>query len=487
MNPIAQLQFDNRYRQLPESLHVDVLPQPLAAPQRLVARSDDCLALLGLSPESVSDAHLLEAFSGEHLLPGMAPVAQKYTGHQFGVYNPDLGDGRGLLLGEVQRPDGRRLDLHLKGAGQTPFSRMGDGRAVLRSSIREFLASEALAALGIATTRALCVIGSDEPVWRERRETGAMLVRVASTHVRFGHFEYLFHSGQTPLLTPLLDYVIDAHLPALRQAEQPAREFLRTVVARTAHMIAGWQHAGFAHGVMNSDNMSVLGETFDYGPYGFLDAFEPGFICNHSDWQGRYAFDQQPRVGLWNLNCLAHALSPLVERDDLVSALQEYEPAFRQHYHALMRARLGLQQAEAEDEMLIQSLLELMARDGADYTRSFRGLCEFDQRTLTTPAQDEFRDRDAFQAWARQYATRLEREPQDDHARAAAMRAANPRYVLRNYLAETAIRRAEQGDFSEVARLHQLLRTPFAEQPEQAHYAALPPDWGRHLEISCSS
>ncbi|AJD47889.1 hypothetical protein S7S_07365 [Isoalcanivorax pacificus W11-5] len=487
MNPLHTLRFDNRYRALPGSLHADVTPQPLAAPRTLAARSDDCLALIGLPPDEVSDTALLEAFSGERLLPGMAPLAQKYTGHQFGVYNPDLGDGRGLLLGEVVLPDGSRRDLHLKGAGKTPFSRMGDGRAVLRSSIREFLASEALAALGISTTRALCVIGSDEPVYRETRETGAMLLRVARTHVRFGHFEYLHHSDQLDVLPQLLDYVIDLHLPALRDAENPARELFRTVVHRTAHMIAGWQNAGFAHGVMNSDNMSILGETFDYGPYGFLDAFEPGFICNHSDWQGRYAFNRQPEIGLWNLNCLAHGFSTLMRREHLVDALKEYEDAFHNQYLALLRARLGLAQPHPQDAELIGDLLGLMSADRADYTRSFRGLCEFDRHSLATPAQDEFRDTVAFRNWSKRYADRLAQEDSQDDARAAAMRAANPKYVLRNYLAETAIRQAQAGDFSEVMRLHRLLRTPFAEQPAMQDYAALPPDWGRHLEISCSS
>jgi uncharacterized protein YdiU (UPF0061 family) len=259
-----------------------------------------------------------------------------YSGHQFGQYNPQLGDGRGLLLGEVINRKGERWDVHLKGAGRTPYSRFGDGRAVLRSSIREYLCSEAIHALGIPTTRALCIIGSKEPVQRETRETAATLVRIADSHIRFGHFEWIFHNKPTHL-KDFADYVINRHYPDCATADKPYAALLNAIVNRTATLMAQWQLVGFAHGVMNTDNFSITGCTFDYGPYGFLDVYKPSFVCNHSDNTGRYAWNQQPSIGLWNLNALAYALSPLIDKEDIMSALQRYEGILVDYYYQGMQ------------------------------------------------------------------------------------------------------------------------------------------------------
>ncbi len=483
---MSRLQFDNRFRTLPASLWSDVSPQPLANP-RLIVRSDDALQLLDDTPSAWSDQDLLEAFSGATLMPGMAPIAQKYTGHQFGAYNPELGDGRGLLLGEVVNPRGQHWDLHLKGAGRTPYSRFGDGRAVLRSCIREFLASEALHHLDIATTRAVAVIGSDTPVQRETEERGAMLLRLARSHVRFGHFEYLFHSDQQAAMDALLEQVLALHFPDL--ANDKDRHFLlfQEITRRTAITVARWQAVGFAHGVMNTDNMSILGDTFDYGPYAFMDGFDPGFICNHTDAGGRYAFNRQPQVALWNLSCLALALSNRIDRERLKAVLDGYGDILHGEYLGLLRQKLGLFDTQADDEGLINDLLTLMAGQRADYTRTFRALCQLDSASGDTPAEDEFSDRDGFRRWARRYAARLRDEPLNDAQRGERLRLRNPRYILRGYLAQQAIEAAEAGDNAPLHTLFAVLRRPFDEQPEHARYADLPPDWAQGLALSCSS
>ncbi|SUP55923.1 Selenoprotein O and cysteine-containing protein-like protein [Vibrio vulnificus] len=315
----SSVKFAQRYAQLPTVFYRLVTPQPLDNSRWVIWNGE--LAQGFALPEHADDPQLLAVFSGAEPFSAFKPLAMKYAGHQFGVYNPDLGDGRGLLLAEMQNQQGQWFDIHLKGAGLTPFSRMGDGRAVLRSTLREYLCSEAMAALGIETTRALGMMVSDTPVYREQVEQGACLIRLAQTHIRFGHFEHFFYTEQYDELRLLADNVIEWYLPDCLHQPKPYLAMFEQVVAKTATMIAQWQAVGFAHGVMNTDNMSILGQTFDYGPFGFLDDYEPGYICNHSDYQGRYAFDQQPRVALWNLSTLAHALSPLIERDDLETGL----------------------------------------------------------------------------------------------------------------------------------------------------------------------
>lgn len=476
------IRFDNRFARLPDTFHTRQPPQGIPEPH-WVSVNRDAAALIDLAPGAFDSPTLLAALSGNSVLPGSEPLAMIYSGHQFGSYNPQLGDGRGLLIGQVAGPEGH-YDLHLKGAGMTPYSRMGDGRAVLRSSIREYLAGEALHALGIPTTRALAITGSSMPVYREEVETAAIVTRLARTHIRFGHFEFFFYTRQYEALKQLADHCIALYFPEFAgQADQYAL-FLQQVTHRTARLIAHWQAYGFAHGVLNTDNMSILGETFDFGPYGFLDDYEPGFICNHSDHGGRYAFDQQPSIGLWNLNALAHALSPLMAMDELKRILGEYQPVLVQQWASLMRARLGLQQTDAGDEQLTADLLDLMAESRVDYTRFFRSLCDDSKHSQL---RNDFVNRDAFDAWLNRYHARLEQEPLSSDARRTIMQAANPKYILRNYLAQQAIEKAQQGDFSEVDRLLAVLKKPFDEQPEQEAYAAPPPDWGKKLEISCSS
>lgn len=486
MARLDSLHFDNRFSRLPGALFTRIAPDGFDRPH-LVAFNPEVAALLDLEAEAAQRPDFLQCFGGRAPIPGSEPLAMKYTGHQFGVYNPELGDGRGILLGEVVNSRGETWDLHLKGAGKTPYSRFGDGRAVLRSCIREYLGSEAMHHLGIPTTRALCIVGSDERVRRESVETGAMLTRVADTHIRFGHLEWLHHSRQPELLRTLVDFVIRHLYPDCADSPDPVGGFFREIVRRTARLMAQWQLVGFAHGVMNTDNFSITGATFDYGPFGFLDAYEPGFICNHSDHHGRYAWNRQPSIGLWNLNALAHALSGLLERDALVDALQGYEATLLDTWHGGLRAKLGLRGHRDEDEGLVVDWLELLARNGADYTRSFRALAGVRTDAETAPLRDDFVDREAFDAWLARYRARLAAESGGDAERARRMNAVNPKYILRNYMAQVAIEKAEAGDFDEIESLRRLLMHPFDEQPACERYAALPPDWGRHLAISCSS
>ncbi|MDU4095457.1 MAG: YdiU family protein, partial [Pantoea sp.] len=398
-----------------------------------------------------------------------------------------LGDGRGILLGEQQLADGRKFDWHLKGAGLTPYSRMGDGRAVLRSTVREFLASEALHHLGIPTSRALTIVTSDEPVYRESKERGAMLLRVAESHARFGHFEHFFYNGQPEKVRQLADYLIHHHWPQLESETDRYLLWFSDVVERTARLIAAWQSVGFAHGVMNTDNMSVLGLTLDYGPYGFLDDYQPGFICNHSDYQGRYAFDNQPMIGLWNLNRLAHALSDLMTTEQLKQALSRYEPALMAAWGEKMRAKLGFLTPQAEDNELLTGLLALMSQEGSDYTRTFRMLSETQQQESRSPLRDEFIDRAAFDQWYLRYQQRLLKDGRSDTEREQQMKAANPAVILRNYLAQQAIEGAERDDITMLQHLHQALCNPFSDAPEYADLTRRPPDEGKKIEVSCSS
>ncbi|ADO74863.1 protein adenylyltransferase SelO [Stigmatella aurantiaca] len=488
MASLEQLAFGNPYAHLPPEFSVRVRPAPLAE-ARLVSVSPEALRLLDLEDAEAHRPEFVEVMNGARLLPGMEPTATVYSGHQFGVYVPRLGDGRALLLGEVRNAAGERWEVQLKGSGPTPFSRMGDGRAVLRSTVREYLCSEAMHALGIPTTRALCVIGSPEAVYREEVETGAILVRMAPSHVRFGTFEYFAHTEQTEHVALLAEHVIARHFPHLAGAPDRHARLFAEVAGRTASLVAQWQAVGFAHGVMNTDNMSLLGLTLDYGPFGFLDDFEPGFICNHSDHSGRYAFDQQPRIALWNLSCLAQALLSLVPEDALRATLESFAPTFSAHWLARMREKLGLREAREEDRGLLEMLLTRMAESRTDYTRFFRALGHFDAspQARNEPLRALFSRPEGFDAWATLYRTRLAAEGSVDAERPERMARVNPKYVLRNYLAQTAILRAQQGDFSEVDRLRTVLSRPFEEQPGSEAYAAPPPSWGRHLEVSCSS
>jgi uncharacterized protein YdiU (UPF0061 family) len=484
LEPIAAppLAWHNRFAGLGESFHTALPAQPIPDPH-WVAVSQPCAQLLGLPDEWWRRPGALEVMSGHATWPGMQPIATVYSGHQFGVWAGQLGDGRALLLGEVETPNGLH-EIQLKGGGRTPYSRMGDGRAVLRSSIREFLCSEAMHHLGIPTTRALCVTGSPLAVRREEIETAAIVTRVAPSFIRFGHFEHFSHHGQPEQLRTIVDFTIEHFYPECAQAPNRYAALLEAVTRRTAELVAHWQAVGFCHGVMNTDNMSILGLTIDYGPFGFLDAFDPGHICNHSDPNGRYAYDRQPNVAFWNLHALAQALMPLiVDTDAAVAALEPYKTAFPQALIGRFRAKLGLATAQDGDAALVDDFLRLLANDRVDFTIAWRRLAEFPDERV----RDLFIDRAAFDAWAQRYAQRLAAEPEIQD-RVARMNRANPKFVLRNHLAHQAIEPAQQGDFTEVQRLLKVLERPYDKQPEQpAHYADFPPDWAQHIEVSCSS
>ena len=489
---MASSNWPNRFHGLGNAFFTELPAEALPAPH-WVATSDDCAELLGLAPDwkTRPDLNALQVFSGNALWPGMRTLASVYSGHQFGVWAGQLGDGRALWLGEMDTPSGP-MELQLKGAGRTPYSRMGDGRAVLRSSIREFLCSEAMHGLGIPTTRALCVTGSALPVRREAIETAAVVTRVAPSFVRFGHFEHFAHHGLHGELRELADFVIEHQYPSCREAASPYVALLEQVTTRTAELMAAWQAVGFCHGVMNTDNMSILGLTIDYGPFGFLDAFDPGHICNHSDTQGRYAWARQPNVAFWNLHALAQALLPLIEDSDLaLAALEIYKTKFADEMQAKWSAKLGLLSREDGDRALGDDLLKLMAANQSDFSIAFRRLATFStaEGALNSAMRDMFFDRDAFDAWADRYRQRLLRESSPDTDRALRMNLVNPKFVLRNHLAEGAIRQAQSGDFTEVERLLKVLQSPFDEQDEAATaaYAGFPPDWATTLEVSCSS
>ena len=483
MATLTTLNFDNTFARLDNKLFTHVAPQAIYAPS-VVHFNPQVAQLLDLDTPNNSD--LATYFSGALLLPKSQPLAMTYSGHQFGQYNPQLGDGRGLLLGEVVNTKSERWDIHLKGAGKTPYSRFGDGRAVLRSSIREYLGSEALHALGIPSTRALCIIGSKEPVQRETRETAATLVRVADSHIRFGHFEWIFNN-QPKLLKSFSDYVIQRHYPECATTDKPYAALLNAIVTRTATLMAQWQLVGFAHGVMNTDNFSITGCTFDYGPYGFLDIYNPSFICNHSDNTGRYAWNQQPSIGLWNLNALAYALSPLIDKEDIMAALQRYETTLLDTYYRGIKAKLGLVEDNEQDNALAFDLLDILMKNNMDYTRTFRALSHVNQEDTQCSLRDDCLDRTRFDDWFKRYTQRLAQEKTTNLQRQQQMLATNPKFILRNYLAQTAIEKAEKGDYKEIDTLLMLLQNPYDEHPNHEQYANTPPDWGQHLEISCSS
>lgn len=476
---------EHRYLDLPDSFYSRVQPSPLKG-ARMVCFNHDLAREMGFHADHPEEWTGVGA--GTELLEGMDPVAMKYTGHQFGMYNPDLGDGRGLLLWETLGPDGRRWDWHLKGAGMTPYSRFGDGRAVLRSTIREYLCSEAMHALGIPTTRALFMVSAKDPVRRESIETAAALVRVAGSHIRFGHFEFAAHHEGEAALRTLIEHVIALHFPHLIGLPQDERylRWFEEVVERTARLIADWQAVGFCHGVMNSDNMSIIGDTFDYGPYAFLDDFDAGYICNHTDQGGRYAYNRQPQIGFTNCQYLAHALLPVMTEDDVRQALQRYEKAYNSHFLQKMRDKLGLALEDSGDLGLVMDTFSMLHEHHVDYTRFFRGLSGLTSKG-TAPVRDLFVDRSVADEWLERYRSRLKLETRADDEREWTMRKVNPKYILRNYLAQQVIVEAQNGDYEPMKELLKILQKPFDEQPDYEKYADLPPDWGKHLNISCSS
>lgn len=463
----------------------ELQPRPLPDPY-WVGASARVAGDLGLDPSWLQSDEGLAAFVGNSPVAGTRPFASVYSGHQFGVWAGQLGDGRAIFLGETAGG----LEVQLKGAGPTPYSRMGDGRAVLRSSIREFLCSEAMHGLGIPTTRALCVTGSDARVRREELETAAVVTRVAPSFIRFGHFEHFAANQREDELRALADYVIDRYYPECRVSPSfggnPYAALLEAVSERTAALLAQWQAVGFCHGVMNTDNMSILGLTIDYGPFQFLDGFDPRHICNHSDTSGRYAFNQQPNVAYWNLFCLAQALLPLIgDQEVAVAALESYKTVFPREFEARMRAKLGLAEAAEGDRALIEGVLKLLAQEKVDYTIFWRRLSHGVASGDVEPVRDLFVDRPGFDAWLQTYAGRRAGTPAADTA--ARMLRSNPKFVLRNHLGQQAIEAAGQKDFSGVATLLRLLESPFDEHAGHDSFAGFPPDWASTIEISCSS
>jgi uncharacterized protein YdiU (UPF0061 family) len=494
---LEDLRFTNAFAGLGERFFELRTPSGLEG-ARLVAASRDAAALIDLRESELTRDEFIRIAGGTAILRGMQPLSALYGGHQFGVWAGQLGDGRAITLGEITNTRGEPWEIQLKGAGQTAYSRFADGRAVLRSTIREFLCSEAMDALGIPTTRALAMVASDEQVIRESIETAAILVRLAPSFVRFGSFEIFAARGEHDAIRILADFVIDRFYPECGTGDDRYARFFEAVLKRTARLMAAWQSVGFMHGVMNTDNFSILGLTLDYGPYGFMEGYEPGFICNHTDHSGRYAFDQQPGVGLWNCYALANAITSLVQPAELEKIITAYVPTLRAAFLERSRAKLGLAHEHDEDDALGQDLRSAMASAKSDFTRTFRMLADI--RTAGESASDGGLARAHREAlhlalggtedaatWIDRYERRLERETRPAHERAAAMNAVNPRIVLRNHLAQEAIEASQAGDDEPVRRLLAALRNPYSDDPAVAAYDR-PAQAGRPpIVVSCSS
>ena len=518
-----QLTFDNRVtaslpgdpeprnfvRQVKGAAWSQVSPTPVAAP-RVIAVSQEMLEALGMTMADASSPAFAQVFGGNALLAGMQPHASNYGGHQFGSWAGQLGDGRAITLGEAIAPDGRRWELQLKGAGPTPYSRHADGRAVLRSSVREFLCSEAMHHLGIPTTRALSLVATGDEVVRDmfydghpRPEPGAIVCRVAPSFLRFGHFELPASRGDIGLLQQMVDFCVDTEFPQFATLEGEARHaaWFREIAVRTARLMAEWMRVGFVHGVMNTDNMSVLGLTIDYGPYGWLDDYDPDFTPNTTDAHGRrYRFGWQPRIALWNLQQLAMALSPLfADPASMQAGLQAYGVEFGRADRDNIARKLGLSECTDDDLALMRALQAWMQRAEVDMTLFFRALGDADAEALTPDSfADAFYDegkRNACRAdlasWLSRYRTRVQGDVLSVDERRETMRLANPKFVLRNWLAQQAIERAEAGDESGIHELLEVMRHPYEDQPGKEFFAGKRPDWAREKAgcsmLSCSS
>lgn len=466
--------FDNSYARLPERFHVRMAPTPVRAP-RLLALNVPLARELGLDPEALATEEGVAILAGNRLPEGAEPLAQAYAGHQFGGWVPRLGDGRAILLGEIIDINGLRRDIQLKGAGRTPFSRGGDGRAWLGPVLREYLVSEAMHALGIPTTRALAAVATGETVWRETELPGAVLVRVAASHVRVGTFQYFAARGDVEALATLAGHVIARHYP---RADGPL-ELLEAVVARQAELVAAWMSVGFIHGVMNTDNMAVSGETIDYGPCAFLDAYDPAKVFSSIDSFGRYAYDQQPGIAAWNLAQLASCLLPLMGEDldaaiaRATEAVHRFGPLWRAAWLRRFGAKIGLPAPREEDAELIEALLALMAEGGIDFTNGFRDLAEgTEERTLAGAPR--------FGDWRARWRARLAAEGISLEDARLRMRAASPALIPRNHRVEEAIAAALEGDMAPFERLHAALATPF-DPPADADDLRLPPRPGEEV------
>jgi uncharacterized protein YdiU (UPF0061 family) len=486
--------FDNTYARLPERFFARLTPTSVAAP-RLIRLNRDLALQLRLDPDRLSSPEGVALLSGNRVPDAAEPLAMAYAGHQFGQFVPQLGDGRAILLGEVVDQNGIRHDVQLKGSGPTPFSRRGDGRAALGPVLREYLVSEAMAALGLPTTRALAAVLTGETVVRETPLPGAVLTRVALSHVRVGTFQFFSARQDVEGLRLLADYVIGRHYPQAAESDRPYRALLDQVVAAQADLIARWLHIGFIHGVMNTDNMSIAGETIDYGPCAFMDAYDPATVFSSIDQHGRYAYGNQPRIGLWNLTRLAEALLPLLSEDqekavaEANEALDAFSGKFQAAYHAGLRRKLGLLTEREEDSTLAADLLKAMAENQADFTLTFRRLSD----AVARPDADEavrnlFVKPLAYDAWAARWRERLSQEPHDAENYRAAMRAVNPAYIPRNHRVEAVIQAAvEQDDFAPFEELLMVLSKPYEDQPAFAHYAEPPEPHERVYRTFCGT
>ncbi|GHU30824.1 UPF0061 protein [Betaproteobacteria bacterium] len=498
----------NYPRQVQGALWSPVSPTPVAAP-RFIAWSRETAELLDLGKRELQSPKWLAALSGNGILPGMTTYATCYGGHQFGSWANQLGDGRAIFLGEAINAAGQRFELQLKGAGPTPYSRRADGRAVLRSSIREFLCSEAIHHLGAPTTRALSLVATGETVVRDMfydghpvGEPGAVLCRVAPSFIRFGHFELPAARDDAPLLRQLLDFTLSRDFPEITgTSEERLARWFSEVCERTARLMVHWMRVGFVHGVMNTDNMSILGLTIDYGPYGWIDDFDPAWTPNTTDAQGRrYCFARQPAVARWNLERLAGALALITPDPKVLSAgLERYDATYTGEFQRAFAAKFGFVEWRDDDAPLVEQAFDLLHEAEVDMTLFFRGLAAVDPLALSTAALDDaFYDAtkrtahaDAFMAWLTRWADRVRSDGEHATRRQARMDAANPRYVLRNYLAQEAIDRAEQGDSAAIHELLDVLRRPYVEQPGKENFGKKRPDWARHKPgcsmLSCSS
>jgi serine/tyrosine/threonine adenylyltransferase len=473
--------FDNTYARLPEHFYARLAPTPAAAP-RIVKVNVQLARELGLDADALTSEYGVAVLAGNRVAEGSEPIALAYAGHQFGHFVPQLGDGRANLLGELVSRDGQRCDIQLKGSGRTPFSRGGDGRAALGPVLREYIVSEAMAALGVPTTRALAAVTTGEPVLRESVLPGAMLTRVAASHLRVGTFQYFAARGDEEGLRILADYAIARHYPEAAQTKEPYRALLEGVIARQARLIAQWMLLGFIHGVMNTDNTSISGETIDYGPCAFMEAYDPAKVYSSIDHGGRYAYGNQPRVALWNLARLAESLLPILvqesgsEQAALIEAnraLSAFEPQFEAARGAGMRRKLGLVQERDGDAALAENLLQCMAANHADFTLTFRRLCD----AAAGPEGDAgvralFADPSAYDGWAAGWRRRLEEESADGQSCAAAMRRVNPAYIPRNHLVEAALDAANmRQDFQVFEDLLAVISRPYDERPELERYS----------------
>jgi uncharacterized protein YdiU (UPF0061 family) len=481
------------YASLPERFFARVAPTPVAAPA-VVKINHAFAADLNFKSTELDPRALAGLFSGNALPPAAAPIAMAYAGHQFGHFVPQLGDGRAILIGEMRDQAGVSRDIHLKGCGRTPYSRSGDGRAALGPVLREYLVSEAMHALGIPTTRSLAAVTTGETVQREVALPGAILTRVAASHVRVGTFEYFAARGDASGVKILADYVIGRHYPSAAEAQAPYLALLTQVVARQASLIAQWMNVGFIHGVMNTDNMAVSGETIDFGPCAFMDGFDPAAVFSSIDERGRYAYANQPHAAAWNLARFAECLLPLIdaEPERALGAATEivsgFAALFADRWLAGMRRKLGFSTAESEDLRLAEDFLQALHRNQADFTLAFRALCDAAEDPSAAQLRGYVADARGFDDWAQRWRARLAREPSQPSSRAESMRRANPAYIPRNHRIEQMITAAvEQGDFAPFEQLATVLSQPFQEQSEFARYAAPPEPGERVLQTFCGT